>query len=236
MRIAIVDDEKKWLEKAKDIILRWKCLDATEVQVIDEYCSGDEYIKSGIKYDLTFVDVEMKDMNGFETITKAKEYNNEGIFVILTTHNSLSSRGYLVNAFRYIDKMKMNWEMVEALNSAFAIYKNNIKISVNIVGEGVHQIFTKDILYIETESRNVVIHKEATDIRCSNTIKEIEEQLINTSFYKCHKAIIVNLSMIKKVDNCNITLKNGVVIYAAKRKEREVKQLYLDRKYEFANA
>ena len=38
--------------------------------------------------------------------------------MILTTHTEMSRRGYLVNAFRYLDKVNLKEELKEAFYSA----------------------------------------------------------------------------------------------------------------------
>ena len=52
----------------------------------------------------------------------------------MTTHTEMSRKGYLVNAFRYIDKSNMSKEIVEAINAAEVLLRRNDNIEINIVG------------------------------------------------------------------------------------------------------
>ena len=56
------------------------------------------------------------------------------VYIILTTHTEMSRKGYLVNAFRYIDKSNMSKEIVEAINAAEVLLRRNDNIEINIVG------------------------------------------------------------------------------------------------------
>ena len=112
MRIAIIDDEMYWRTTAEQIVIQH--YSNVEV-IIDTYQSGKQYLNSKIQYDISFVDIEMSGVDGFETIEKARTYNQDGVYIILTTHTEMSRKGYLVNAFRYIDKINLTDEMIEAM-------------------------------------------------------------------------------------------------------------------------
>ena len=51
----------------------------------------------------------------------------------------------LVNAYRYINKEKMEELIVEALDSAETLLERNKRIKVNIVGEGIREITSYSI-------------------------------------------------------------------------------------------
>ena len=137
MKLAIIDDEQHWRYSAEQIVSKYYA----NVEVnIDIYENGEQYLKSKVKYDISFVDIEMPGVDGFTTIERAREYNSEGIFIILTTHTEMSRKGYLVNAFRYIDKIKLVDEMLEAMRSAEILFRRNRKIEVNITDVGIRKL------------------------------------------------------------------------------------------------
>ena len=131
MKIAIVDDETHWRNIVKAEVE--KIYNSKEI-CIDIFRDGITYLKSEKQYEVSFIDIEMPDMDGFQVIECAKEANNDGIYIILTTHTEMSRKGYLVNAFRYIDKSNMSKEIVEAINAAEVLLRRNDNIEINIVG------------------------------------------------------------------------------------------------------
>ncbi len=232
MKIAIVDDEIIWRERAKNIISKWYSLGEVELHLFE---SGEEYLKDKECYDVTVIDIEMPGKDGFTTITKAREYNNEGIFIILTTHIELSRRGYIVNAFRYIDKTHMEEELAEALESVDILLERNEKISVNIVGEGVRELVLKNIIYVETEKHNILIHTKQGVKKCSNTLSEVESLLNDRFFFRCHNAYIVNLDEIENIEDSIVYVSNGDNMDVSARRKADFKKAYLNRQYECAN-
>lgn len=233
MKIAIVDDEKYWRESVVQTVKQQYCKDNIE---LDLYKNGIDYLRSREKYDITFIDIEMPELDGFDTINRARKYNGEGIYIILTTHTEMSRKGYMVNAFRYIDKTRLEEELIEAVSSANILLGRNEKVKVNVVGEGQQELILKNIYYIETEKHCILIHTKHGVIRCSNNLRDIEKLLSDKWFYRCHNSYVVNLDEIRTVKDNIIYMNNGSDIDVSKRKLYEFRKAYLKRKYDCANA
>lgn len=148
----------------------------------------------------------------------------------------MSRKGYLVNAFRYLDKVHLKEEMSEAMNSVKVLLKKNRKISVNVISEGVQEIVLKDIIYIETGWHCVLIHTKHGEKRCSNSMSEIEGMLSKECFYRCHNAFIVNMDEINEFKNNVLVMSNGEKVEVSKRKISDFKKIYIKRQYVLANA
>lgn len=232
MRISIVDDDANWRKRVKAEIISYD--KNNEIQ-IDTYASGESYLNSKKCYDISFIDIEMPCMDGFETILKAREFNNEGIYVILTTHTEMSRKGYFVNAFRYIDKTCLQ-EMQEAIDSATILLGRNAKIEIDVIGDGKREIVLKNIIYIETEKHYILIHTKQGKIRCSNGMGEMEELLQEKWFCRCHNAYIVNLDEIHRIQGRIVYLSNGDNIDVSYRKLSQFRKMYIERQYKCANA
>ena len=231
MKIAILDDELIWQEKVSQIIKNNEFQEAKNI--VDLYSSGEEYLEKEEIYDVTFVDIEMPGIDGFETIRRARKYNANGIYIILTNHIEMSRKGYMVNAFRFLHKYSLEEEIKEALDSVNIILRRNDVICLNIIGYGERNIVLKDIVCFETKKKHyVIIHTKEGELRCSNTMTEIENLLQNTWFYRCHQGYIVNLDEIKSIEKRIIYLSNGQDIDIAYRKVTECRREYMKRLYE----
>lgn len=231
MKISIVDDDPKWVERIRNEIIRY---DENKEMTIDTFLSGEEYLKREEQYDISFIDIEMPGIDGFETISKARKYNPNGLYVIFTTHVEMSRKGYMVNAFRYLDKMKLE-EMQETIESAQVVLGRNEKIEVNVINEGVRKLTLKNIIYIETEKHYILIHTKHGIIKCSDTMQDIEKMLPSNWFNRCHHAYIVNLDEIVRLENKIVYLSNGKDIDVSDRKMGQFRKAYVNREYERAN-
>jgi len=233
MRIAIIDDELYWRDLAQKIISQYF---NNEDDEIDVFKSGKDYLDSNKLYDISFVDIEMPDLDGFETIEKARERNDDGVYIILTTHTEMSRKGYLVNAFRYIDKKNMEDEVIESIESAKVLLGRNKRIIINVMGAGEREIVLKNIICIETEGQHILIHTDNKTIKCSDRLKDIEVMLEPQCFFRCHNSFIVNMDKISKVDNKTLHMNNGKQVDVSQRKMACFNKAFLDRQYMCGNA
>lgn len=225
MNIAIIDDEEKWQKDIRSCVMQYF---QNKLVMVGVYSSGTEFIEKNQAYDIVFVDIEMPKLDGFKTIVHYYKKFPEAVIIILTTHTELSRKGYTVNAFRYIDKLKMTEEIKEALEGAEQKLKNHKNISISVVNVGDVEIAVKDILYIETEKRNLLAHTKNGMYRINNTITQLEDMLSEYGFYRCHKSYLVNLGQIMDIVKDKVIMSDGSTFFASVRKYTELKQKYLD--------
>lgn len=168
-------------------------------------------------------------------LKKPGRKNKDTIFMILTTHTEMSRRGYLVNAFRYLDKVNLKEELKEAFYSAKKLLEKDKKITLNIVGEAQQEVALKNIYYFEAQRHGVLIYTTLGVKRCNDSMSEMEQKLDNKWFYRCHNSFIVNLDEIESLKGTVIYMKNGNDIDISRRKVSEFKKVFLKRQYECAN-
>ena len=86
LEIAICDDEEYFLEQEKELISRYMNRFGYQFR-IDTFVSGVEFMAVGdriSKYDIVFLDINMREMNGLETARKIRQYTKEAYIVFVT--------------------------------------------------------------------------------------------------------------------------------------------------------
>lgn len=232
MRIAVIDDDCKWLAKTSKIIKNY--YNNLNV-IIDTYSSGNDFIESKKYYDVALVDLEMPDLNGFDTIMQYKTIYSDCITIILTTHTELSRKGYIVDAFRYIDKTSIDEELNEALTAVERLQSLKEKITLNILSIGEKQFVISDIIYVETEKRNIRVHVSDNSFVCTESLEYLENLLSTKGFFRSHKSYLVNLNAIRSFDRKDICFANGEKAMVSIRKYAALKKNYLEYKFECAS-
>lgn len=232
MKIAIVDDDKHWREYAYDTVKSYYKNSSAQ---IDLYESGKQFIEKQGDYDIVLMDIEMPEKDGFETIAEYKLLKDDCIAIILTTHTELTNKGYFVNAFRYIDKTNMKVELEEALVSADKVLASNDSITINAIGLGPLTLVIKNILFIKTYKRNILIYTTDNEYECSDNIATLEIQLEKYGFFRSHRSCLINLDKVKNFDRREIFFANDKIAYLSSRKYTEMKHRYLTRKISIAN-
>lgn len=231
MKIAVVDDEQKWRNLASEVVKIY----TKESDEIETFHSGIEFLKRNAEYNIVLMDIDMPEMDGFETIMNYKAEHSESIIIILTTHLDCARKGYLVDAFRYVDKTKMQEELKEAFEKVREINRRNSFSLIGTNGNDTKNIRVKDILYIETNGRGSIINTINRSYECSEKINELETKLEEYDFFKCHKSFLINLNSAERLDKEFVYFPGGKKAYISVRKYKETKKRYIAAKKKFAS-
>lgn len=232
MKVAIVDDQEKWRTCVEELIKKHY---GDNTPQIDHYDCGESFCDQE-EYDVVFMDIEMGEMDGFETAKRYKQNNGDALILFLTTHVELSRRGYMVNAFRYIDKACIVEEMEEALSAIDELPKKDHVIVLHVVNMAEMHIRTKDILFIETDKRNIIVHTVERDFKSNRGMEEMEIELKDYGFFRCHKSYLVNLERVRKIDKVFAYFGNGTKAMISTRKYPEMKEKFFEYNSMIANS
>lgn len=232
MKIAIVDDDIFWRQKAEYVIDSFLGID---VPSVDTYANGESFLHADTFYDLVFMDIEMERVDGLSASKTYKEKYPDVYVILLTTHTEWVTKGYEVNAFRYIFKEQMNQKIPEALRDYQMIVEKERTVTVNVVGLGEMPIHIKNIVYITTDRRNIRIHTKTKDYISSAGMQAMEEELAPYGFFRTHKSFLVNVCEVHTFDKRDIVMKDKSIAYMSSRKYAEFKAVYLEEKMKMSN-
>lgn len=245
MKIIIIDDEIKARETIKDILK----ISGYETNVIAEASS----VKTGIKLlksvtpDILLLDINLTDGTGFDILNKIGDLKFKIVFI--TAYDQYAIRAIKFSAFDYILKPIDPVELVNTIKKAStAIENEDVTLKLNALISNFKEVpeSTKKIVLKTSESIFVVSLKQI--IRCeadgsyttfylddkrsvmvSKTIKEYEELLPDTNFFRSHQSHIVNvnkiLSYVKKDGGYLLMEDNSQVPVSTRKKDDLMKIL-----------
>ena len=104
VNIAICDDNTKPIS-----ILENYLFEISNIKIeCDAYQSGESLVnayKNNIeRYDVVFLDMEMKELNGIETANLIREFDEHIIIVFVTSHSEYMKESFQCQPFRFIEK------------------------------------------------------------------------------------------------------------------------------------
>lgn len=232
MKIAVVDDEKLWLRKIEKFLYGY--YGGRKVKILC-YLSGRSFLDANEEFDIVLMDIEMPVMGGFEAIERYKTRYPETVVIILTTHDELARKGFIFEAFRYIDKPSMADELPEALKSAGRKLNSGKTMVLKIIKAGDITVKVKNIVYIETLKRNVIVHIGKDSMVCGSTISDMERELSNEGFYRTHRSYLINLRCVDSFCKTDIRMNNGDMAMLSTRKFADFKKNLMEYRYYLAN-
>ncbi len=248
LKIAICDDEIEVANEVERYILQYGGENDIDFQ-IDKYSSGEALLKADLCFDIIFLDIIMKKINGIET-GKAIKNNNIRTHIVYITNfpsYSYSMSAHKVHAFDFIEK-PIDYIKVSEVLSDLVKYMSDSQVTAEYIrvktDSGVETLINvDDIRYFKyKESRKVImctsddnknddnVDKDNKDedkgIVIRDTIYELYERLNKSNFFIPHRAYIINFKFVLSAElkEFKITMTNGEEIYISQKKRKGFKE------------
>ena len=168
---------------------------------ITAYYDGMELIeKYDTTVDLIFLDIRMKLVNGLHAAERIRQMDERVGIIFLTTLTQYGLEGYKYQATNYIIKPLKYARLKSELNKFVERSQKEENPFLVIANDtGKYKAPLKSIRYIETYNRNLMFHTEQENIVCYKSMKEMERELCDKNFARCHTSYIVNLFYVKGI-------------------------------------
>lgn len=214
IKTIIIDDEhhgRRSLERA----LTQYCPEVQLIAICESPEAGLKAIQE-LKPDLVFLDIQMPLMSGFDVLQQLRVINFKVIFV--TSYDHYAIKAIKFSALDYLLKPLDVDDLVHAVRRAREqIFKGNnpydyqsvlnninfksgkIKKLAIPTAEGIDFFKIADIIYCGADGSYTVLHcinKQKQLI--SKNLKDFENLLSNSGFYRVHKSSLINLKHVKK--------------------------------------
>lgn len=232
LNIAICDDEKYYRNYVETVVRDYLANENVlfQIELFEngrDFCNVDENVR---KFDIIFLDIDMKEMNGMETAYSIRKKNKEMDIVFITVMPDYVFEGYKVSAVRYIMKKEIDKSLPECLSDILKKRKfSGQKMEFPFVG-GKRTVLLNDILYIESKSHKLQFTRKGGVLYMYGQINEVEFRIKDFNFVRCHQSFLVNLEHIEQINNYLICLSDGSEIPVSRPRYPEVKQLFLQYK------
>ena len=231
LKIAVCDDEKSVCDYIHKRVISYlaRVDEEGEIKVfydsqpLIEYCS-----EHPSEFDIIFLDIKMKTVNGVDCAKLLREAGVESLIVFVTSSAEYVFSGYEVKAFRYILKT----DLVNAFDRIFTeclneLRKNSAEFYMVKTASSVKNVALDDILYFESNKRIVILHTKNSEITFYEKLDSIEKELNDKDFIRVHQSFLVNALKIKSVSKDVVELVSGESLPVSKSRASSVKEAYL---------
>lgn len=227
MEAAIVGDEQFTQKKICSYIRNHRPDCRLEI-----FSTGEELLAAGKRFDLIFLDIQLKGQNGIETARIYRGQQEDTVLVFLADTQEYVLEAFDVSAFHYLVKPIEECKFMEVFERAANEAKRHRgqREEIILVREK-NRSFTidkNDILFIENRGKKVEIHTIGSQelIEIYATMEELTRKL-GEGFYRCHRGYLVNMAYITEYDSDSITLSGGETVCLSKKKHGEFVKLYM---------
>jgi two-component system LytT family response regulator len=213
LKTVVIDDQEFCTEVIRDMLAE-NCPDVKIAAVCN---SGKDGIKAIKKHnpDLVILDVEMPEMSGFDMLQKIKNPSFEVIFT--TSFDKYSIQAIRFSALDYLLKPVAAHELVAAVdrikqnqNKYFNKKSASLFQHLTETKKPLHQIalpssdgliflVVADVVHCESDSNYTTLFlKSKEKIMITKTLKEVENLLDGSDFFRIHNSHLININHIKK--------------------------------------
>ncbi len=236
VRAVIVDDDAYSRHAVRRQLERY----ADAVEVVAECSNGAEGAEAVrlLRPDLVFLDIQMKDMDGFAMLD-ALPHRQFGV-IFTTSHDTYAIRAIRYSALDYLLKPIKASEFDAALghfiaNRSVLPARLERLVSTNKeqgaprhlvipMRDGDRHLSVPDIVRCEADGNYTVFHMVRGErVMSSRTLNSYEEFLSEHDFLRVHRSHIVNRTHVRSVDaeDC-LLLSEGTKVEISRRRRAEV--------------
>lgn len=210
LHIAICDDETDFVTHLTTLIQQYSVEAGEEIKITAYYDGMELAERYDTSIDLIFLDIQMRLLDGLHTAQRIRELDENVGIIFLTTLTQYGLEGYQYQAADYIIKPIKYVRLKAELNQWLKKHRRNDSPSIVVVNDsGKYKIALKSLRYAETFNRKLLLHTEQENIISYKSMKEMEQELSQMGFVRCHTSYLVNLFYVKGVQKLEITLITG---------------------------
>lgn len=223
IHIAICDDEKEFITHLTELLERYAGETGEEMKV-SVYYDGLELIeKYDTTIDLIFLDIQMRLVDGLRTAERIRQMDEKVGLIFLTTLIQYGLEGYQYHADNYIIKPMKYVRLKAEMDGWLKKHRKDDSPYIVIANDtGKYKVFLKSLRYVETFNRNLLFHAEGENLICYKSMKEMERELAERGFVRCHTSYLVNLYYVKGVKKLEMELITGEMLPVSQPKRKEV--------------
>ena len=200
IRVAIVEDDAEVQGVLQEYVRRYTRQYGTEFEVT-VFADGMDILEDyRAVYDIIFLDVEMKHLDGMTTAERIRQMDADVILIFITNMAQYAIRGYSVGALDYVLKPVPYFAFSQQLLKAVARLEKRAKHYLTVPVEGgLRRLDTASIYYLESEGHRVHFYTDEGDFSAPGALKAFEEKLADCPFARCNSGYLVNLAQVREL-------------------------------------
>ncbi len=229
LRIGICDDESDVRDSLRFQLE--KILDEKTEEVVYEFSDGkvaSEWIrKHPGEIDLLFLDIDMRYQNGMETARIIREMDKNIYFAFVTGYTEYVYEGYEVEAIGYFIKPITLTQLSSLINRVRKkLSENDSSESFTFKNiDGTYRIPKKDILYFESDKRQLHVVTKSQDYLIYAKLDAIESEIKDDSFVRIHNRYLVNSRHVDYIGTSSLTIHSKEFAFSRSHKKSAVQSL-----------
>lgn len=225
MNIAIVDDDVDFSSELQQYVIMFieRLYTRYEIDIINSDFFNNSLDKN---YDIVFLDIDLKEINGINIGKKLLVSEANPIIIFVSSRGDLVFSSLSVRPFYFVRKAYLRQDLEEM----FILLKTYLKETMQLFTFDFHgrktNLFLKDIYFIESSRHDVTLYTKNGEYCYRSTMRNILDTLGTETIVQFQKSFSVNLDYIKEIEKNTIILKNNEEFNIGRKFKNNVIQKY----------
>lgn len=233
LSIAICDDDVLLAESLNQnlVVFASKMSLSIKTEIFGDGQDLLDDILYGSKYDIIFLDIEMKYLNGLETAKRIREVDTTTLLIYITSHTKYAVEAYSVRPFQFIVK-PFDMKLVEEyFQSAIKELETNPRYFRYLWKKKSYKIAVNDIVYFESQGRKILINTIDNVYTYNAKLNNIEIELTKSGleFWRIHQSYLVNRKNILEIEFQRLHLVTGDILPISEDRRKLIREKYLNK-------
>lgn len=226
LEIGICDDDHLLLAEMESRL--YELGGKSEVKVkVESYTDGEEIVEAvygGKRFDIIYMDVEMKNIDGLIAARKIREVDRSVHIIYVTSYDSYMKEAFQAAPIGFIVKPINEKEFIETFHHILKLIGKNDKYYRFRYDRSDYKISLKNVIYFESKRRVTEILCEDGSYKLYKNLETIQKELKeqNVRFVRIHKSYLVNYWYIARFSSYNVELMNGNHLPVSRSRRKEV--------------
>ena len=223
LRVAIVEDDDSYAETLQEYLNKYEQENEVRFQVVRYEDGADLVEKYHGDFDILIMDIELKFMDGMTAAQHIRKMDSNVIIIFVTNMPQFALKGYQDDALDYVLKPISYYAFSQRLERALErMERRSTKkyITLHLKGR-VQKVNILNIMYIEALQHDLIYHMDRDGVTYTvrGIIKDLEANLKDYYFFRCHKGYLVNLAYVESVGEATAQIGEEQIPVAKLRKK-----------------
>jgi len=248
MKALVVDDEELARRRVLNLLA-----EVQEIEILGECSNGKSAIAkiNKLQPELVFLDINMKDMNGFEVLQEL-QVKPKPVVVFVTAYDNYATKAFDVDAFDFLLKPFRDERFFKTIKKVLNISKNEAQDNFEKRLQTLFEVYSKDQesaniplkLPVRQGNKTILLRPEEIDYICASgyyaeifsngnkyvlreSLNNLNDFLKDYTFFRIHRSVIVNLNHIKEIvhsdfSEVDVRMKDDKLLRISKSHKKEL--------------
>ena len=230
MKILVCDDEQMFCDDLVHMLREYAEVKGFAIEV-ESVCSGIEAENrlKAAEYDLLFLDIEMKGLNGVILGKKIREEYQDYLLQIIyiSSKQEYAMQLFRVRPFAFLIKPVLKERLFCVMDEFMRVREKQEELFIYRKKGSLHQCRVKNILYFESQEKKIIIHMLQGTDEFYAPLKEVSKSLADFHFFRCHHSFLVKYENVQAFYADHLILVNGERLEISQGKRSQVRDLML---------